>query len=144
MPGTRDDSPAAPPSFPGAELTVAAPGTASLPRVFTPVAAAEVLRGLGLAEMTECALRTRAYRQQVPFHLNGRRIVFTLADLREIAEGQPRTPRPQPLPAAPRQAPARPVPRRRPVPHAGQPSKRAWRARTPCPRQAAKRDRAQP
>jgi hypothetical protein len=37
--------------------------------------------------MTECALRTRAYRKQVPFHLNGRRVVFSLADLREIAEG---------------------------------------------------------
>ena len=41
--------------------------------------------------MTECALRTRAYRRQVPFHLNGRRIRFTAGDLREIVEGQART-----------------------------------------------------
>jgi len=112
--------------------------------VFTPVTAAEVLRGLGLAEITDCALRTRAYRQQVPFHLNGRRIVFTLADLREIAEGQPRRPRLQPLPAAPPPVLPRPVPRRRPVHYAGPPSERAWRARTPHPRQVAPRDQAQP
>jgi hypothetical protein len=65
-----------------------------LPRLFTPAQAAEILRRLGLTEMTECALRTRAYRRQVPFHLNGRRIVFTTGDLREIVEGQARRPQP--------------------------------------------------
>ncbi len=38
--------------------------------------------------MTEARDRTRAYRKQVPFHLNGRRITFTLSDLKEIAEGK--------------------------------------------------------
>ncbi len=47
--------------------------TLGLPQIFAPRQAAEILRGLGLTEMTECALRTRAYRKQVPFHLNGRR-----------------------------------------------------------------------
>ena len=65
-----------------------------LPRVFSPAEAAWVLRSLGLTEMTECALRTRAYRKRVPFHLNGRRITFTLSDLREIAEGEARRPQP--------------------------------------------------
>ena len=59
-----------------------------LPQVFSPAGAAKILRDLGLTEMTECALRTRAYRKQVPFHLNGRRITFTLGDLKEIAEGE--------------------------------------------------------
>ena len=68
--------------------------TLDLPRVFTPDDAVHVLRSLGLTGMTECALRTRAYRKQVPFHLNGRRITFTLGDLQEIAEG--RACRPQP------------------------------------------------
>jgi hypothetical protein len=57
--------------------------------VFTPAQAAEVLRSIGLDEITECALRTRAYRKQIPFHLNGHRIIFTVEDLREIAEGRP-------------------------------------------------------
>jgi hypothetical protein len=69
-----------------------AEGTAGLIRVFTPAQAAEVLRSAGLEEITECALRTRAYRRQIPFHLNGHRIIFTLGDLREIAEGQARRP----------------------------------------------------
>src|SRR5262249_50251027 len=103
--------------------TTSRPGAASLPRVFSPVAAAEVLRGLGLAEMTECALRTRAYRQQVPFHLNSRRIVFTLADLREIAEGHPRRPRPPPRPGGP----AGPAPAGA-APAAGPPRRAAGRA----------------
>ena len=59
-----------------------------LARVFTPEQAAGVLREIGLDGITDCALRTRAYRKQIPFHLNGHRIIFTLADLREIAEGQ--------------------------------------------------------
>ena len=47
------------------------PKALALPQVFSPAAAAEVLRDLGLSELTECALRTRAYRRQVPFHMNG-------------------------------------------------------------------------
>jgi hypothetical protein len=65
-----------------------------LPQLFSAAQAAEILRGLGLTDMTECALRTRAYRKQIPFHLNGRQIRFTIADLREIAEGQARRPNP--------------------------------------------------
>jgi hypothetical protein len=70
----------------------------TLPQVFSPAEAAAVLRDAGLKEMTECALRTRAYRKQVPFHRNGRRIVFTLSDLRDIAMGAPHTPEPRPEP----------------------------------------------
>ncbi len=73
-----------------------------LPRLYSPGEAAEILRGLGLSEMTECALRTRAYRRQVPFHLNGRRIRFTIADLREIVEGQAQRPAPSAEVSAPR------------------------------------------
>jgi hypothetical protein len=62
--------------------------------VFTPAQAAELLRSIGLDEITECALRTRAYRKQIPFHLNGHRIIFTTDDLREIAEGKPCRPSP--------------------------------------------------
>jgi DDE family transposase len=69
-----------------------AEGTAALIRVFTPAQAAEALRSIGLDAMTACALRTRAYRKQIPFHLNGHRIIFTIGDLREIAEGQARRP----------------------------------------------------
>jgi hypothetical protein len=65
-----------------------------LSQVFTPAQAAEVLRGIGLDAMTACALRTRAYRKQIPFHLNGHRIIFTAEDLREIAEGQAVRPQP--------------------------------------------------
>jgi hypothetical protein len=65
-----------------------------LPQLFTPAQAAEILRMLGLPEMTECALRTRAYRRQIPFHLNGRRIRFTASDLRAIAEGHAHKPQP--------------------------------------------------
>ena len=72
-------------------VTAIDPPALDLPRLFTPAQAAEILRGLGLTEMTECALRTRAYRRQVPFHLNGRRIRFTATDLREIVEGQAAT-----------------------------------------------------
>jgi hypothetical protein len=60
---------------------------ADIPCVFAPARAAEILRGAGLEEMTECALRTRAYRKQIPFHRNGNRIFFTTEDLREIARG---------------------------------------------------------
>ena len=75
-------------------VTAIDPPALDLPQLFTPAQAAEILRNLGLAEMTECALRTRAYRRQVPFHLNGRRIRFTASDLREILEGQAHRPRP--------------------------------------------------
>jgi hypothetical protein len=67
-----------------------------LPPLFAPSQAAVILRRLGLTEMTECALRTRAYRRQVPFHMNGRRITFTASDLREIAEGDAQRPKPAP------------------------------------------------
>lgn len=66
-----------------------------LPAVFELPRAAEILRGLGLTGMTECALRARAYRRQVPFHRNGNRITFTLDDLKEIAQGQASRPEPQ-------------------------------------------------
>ena len=66
-----------------------------LMQVFEPPRAAEILRGLGLTGMTECALRHRAYRRQVPFHRNGNRITFTLDDLKEIAEGQASRPEPR-------------------------------------------------
>ena len=60
-----------------------------LVQVFSPAQAAEVLRSIGLDDITECALRTRAYRKQIPFHLNGHRITFAVADLQEIAQGIP-------------------------------------------------------
>jgi len=98
-----------------------------LPQLFAPAEAAEILRDLGLTEMTECALRTRAYRRQVPFHLNGRRIRFTASDLREIVEGQARRPEPAdptPLPQA-RSHPSRRS-LTRPADHP-----QTWRARPP-------------
>ena len=76
-------------------MTVVDLSALGLPQVFSPAAAAGILRDLGLTEITECALRTRAYRQQVPFHLNGRRITFTLNDLREIVEGEACRPQPR-------------------------------------------------
>lgn len=102
-----------------------------LPQLFSPAQAAEILRSLGLPEMTECALRTRAYRGQVPFHLNGRRIRFTITDLREIAEGQPRRPRSSddadvPIPSPP--APKAP-PRGRSRTLSGTGPQESWRAR---------------
>jgi hypothetical protein len=83
--------------------------------VYSPAQAAEILRSLGLEDLTECALRTRAYRRQVPFHQNGRKIIFTVDDIREIAEGQPHRPKPrtpadQPAPASPRPARRRRLP----------------------------------
>ena len=111
-------------------LTVTAvdPLALDLPQLFTPAQAAEILRSLGLKEMTECALRTRAYRRQVPFHLNGRRIRFTASDLREILEGQPR----RPTPADTSQAPppgSRPASRRSSTRRTERPPQ-AWRARS--------------
>ncbi len=66
-----------------------------LPPVFELPEAAKILRRLGLTSMTECALCTRAYRKQVPFHRNGNRITFTVDDLKEIAEGQASRPEPR-------------------------------------------------
>lgn len=86
-----------------------------LPPVFELPEAAKILRRLGLTSMTECALRTRAYRKQVPFHRNGNRITFTVDDLKEIAEGQA----------------SRPAPRQN-----------RDRARTDAPRQTSRADRA--
>ena len=110
-------------------MTAIDPPALDLPQLFTPAQAAEILRSLGLAEMTECALRTRAYRRQVPFHLNGRRIRFTAGDLREILEGQARRPKPadtsQALP--PRSRPAS----RRSSAHRTERPPQAWRARSP-------------
>jgi hypothetical protein len=107
-----------------------------LPRLFSPVQAAEILRGLGLAEMTECALRTRAYRRQIPFHRNGRRFQFTASDLREIAEGQAQHPKSTGVPRPPAHAVARTAPalttapRRSTARTADRPPV-AWRARRP-------------
>ena len=97
-----------------------------LPRLFSAAEAAEILRRLGLAEITECGLRTRAYRRQVPFHMNGRRIRFTASDLREIIESQAR----QPEPARTREAPSarRRTSRRSPARTDQRPAQ-TWRAR---------------
>ena len=116
-----------------ASLPVSRPGSHAsvigldLPQLFAPGEAAEILRRLGLTEMTECALRTRAYRRQVPFHLNGRRIMFTAGDLREIVEGQPRRPEPAD-PTPPPQARSQPS-RRSLTRPADRPQ--TWRARPP-------------
>ena len=104
-----------------------------LPRLFAPSEAAEILRHLGLTEMTECALRTRAYRRQVPFHLNARRIRFTADDLREIVEGQPR--RPEQKDAAPQSALGHA--HRRSQARAADHPPQAWRARQPRATSAA-------
>jgi hypothetical protein len=106
VPGRQVPGRCAPP--PASRLESRFSAGLGLPRLFAPAEAAEILRQLGLPEMTECALRTRAYRRQVPFHLNGRRVRFTPGDLREIVEGQARRPRPAdaaPSPQARKQAP---------------------------------------
>jgi hypothetical protein len=100
--------------------------------IFTPARAAEILRSLGLDDMTECALKTRAYRKQIPFHINGHRLIFTLADLREIAEGRAFRPEPssetdKTEPAVPRAA----APRRRTSARTRVVPQEAWRARRP-------------
>jgi hypothetical protein len=113
------------------DVYMAVPDVTSLglARVYSPAQSAEILRELGLDELTECALRTRAYRRQVPFHQNGRRITFTVDDIREIAEGQPR--RPEPRTRADRSVPASPLPvRRRRSPTEARDIRQApWRAR---------------
>jgi hypothetical protein len=111
------------------------PEALALPQVFSPAAAAEVLRDLGLTELTECALRTRAYRRQVPFHMNGRRIVFTVSDLREIAEGETRRPKSPALgevTEAPHRQQKTP---RNPASRGAESRADAWRARHPRPAQ---------
>lgn len=108
-------------------------GALSLPQVFCPGEAAKVLRSLGMKDMTECALRTRAYRKQVPFHVNGRRILFTLGDLQEIAEGEAYRPRSR-TPAVTPVTEPRPTMRRRPPPQHEASAGDRWRARSPhCP-----------
>ena len=111
----------------GADEHLEADQSLGLAPIFTPARAAEILRGLGLDDMTECALRTRAYRKQIPFHINGHRLTFTLADLREIAEGRPCRPEP------PRgTGKAEPAPPRRRTPARTQvPPQGAWRDRKP-------------
>jgi hypothetical protein len=80
--------------MPSDELQATAAQLIGIAQVFTPAQAAEVLRSTGLDAITACALRTRAYRKQIPFHLNGHRIIFTIEDLREIAQGQAIRPQP--------------------------------------------------
>jgi hypothetical protein len=112
----------------GADELTEADQFLGLAPIFTPARAAEILRSLGLDEMTECALRTRAYRRQIPFHLNGHRITFTAPDLREIAEGQ--ACRPEPRVQADRPEPSEPaLPRRRAAPRTRGAAPEAWRAR---------------
>jgi hypothetical protein len=113
-----------------ADVTAVDLSTLGLPQVFAPREAADILRGLGLTEMTECALRTRAYRKQVPFHLNGRRIIFTLSDLREIAEGEARKPQSQ-TETVTRRVPLRSASRRRSPRRATGATGDTWRARKP-------------
>lgn len=109
------------------------PDLLGLPRLYAPRQAAGFLRDAGLASMTECALRTRAYRKQVPFHLNGRQIVFTLSDLREIAEGEACRPVPRAHRTVSGSAP-RSARRRRPHGQDQAIASDRWRARTPnCP-----------
>jgi hypothetical protein len=110
-----------------ADVTASDLSALGIPQLFSPAEAARILRSLGLTEITECALRTRAYRRQVPFHLNGRRILFTLSDLREIAEGQERRPQPGAGAATPGATP-RPVLRRAPL-QQGTTTPDPWRAR---------------
>ncbi len=116
----------------GADERIEADQLLGLVPVFTPARAAEILRSLGLDEMTECALKTRAYRKQIPFHVNGHRLIFTVADLREIAEGHAF--RPQPPSAADN---ATPVPTHTTAPRRRSPARtrvaprEAWRAKRP-------------
>lgn len=125
------------PELPGGAMTGAdelneADQFHGLAPIFTPARAAEILRSLGLDEMTECALRTRAYRKQIPFHINGHRLTFTLADLREIAEGRAYRPEPPSEAARTEPAPRRPGSARRRAPARTQVApENAWRARRP-------------
>jgi hypothetical protein len=112
-----------------------------LPRVLTPARAAEILRTAGLEEITECALRTPAYRKQIPFHRNGHRIFFTMEDLCEIARGTAYHPRTagsasrsaaQPAPVEHPVSAHQPAPaRRRRASLANDHERERWRARSP-------------
>ena len=97
--------------------------------VYSPTQAAKILRSLGLEDLTECALRTRAYRRQVPFHQNGRRITFTVDDIREIAEGRPQRPEPRMPAERAGQASPRPARRRRSRAEVRDITQAPWRAR---------------
>jgi hypothetical protein len=112
--------------------------TPGLPRIFSPADAVHVLRDLGLTGITECALKTRAYRKQVPFHLNGRRITFTLGDLREIAEGKACRPQPRTL-AAKQNAIPPSAPHHRPTTPGDEIKPNAWRARSTSAHQRLRR-----
>lgn len=57
--------------------------------VFEPPRAAYLLRRLGLTAITAGTLRARAHKKKIPFHRNGRRLFFTLADIKEIADSEP-------------------------------------------------------
>jgi hypothetical protein len=104
-----------------------------LPPVFEPSRAAEVLHRLGLSAITECALKTRAYRKQVPCHRNGHRIIFTLDDLKEIAQGQAQRPVARGERKPPSTRPETPAQRRLPRQARKRghdaPAEGAWRAR---------------
>jgi hypothetical protein len=117
-------APSTPPAATDPKIDAAA---LNLPLLFSPAQAAEILRRLGLTEMTECALRTRAYRRQVPFHMNGRRIRFTANDLREIVESQARRPT-QASPAEATPVSDRRAPRRSSARNGQRPAP-TWRAR---------------
>jgi len=112
------------------EMQATAAPLIGLAQVFTPAQAAEALRSVGLDAMTACALRTRAYRKQIPFHLNGHRIIFTIEDLREIAEGQARRPQPTEPDVQTGAAPPRTVRRARTRVPSQLPAD-AWRAKRP-------------
>lgn len=97
--------------------------------VYSPAQAAEILRSLGLEDLTECALRTRAYRRQIPFHQNGRRLTFTIDDIREIAEGQPHRPETRIRTDIPAPAPVVRARRRRSSAEVRDAARTPWRAR---------------
>ena len=111
----------------GADEPIEADQDLGLAPIFTPARAAEILRSLGLDDMTECALKTRAYRKQIPFHLNGHRLTFTLADLREIAEGRAYRPKPAKETEDTAPTPLKAVPPQRRAPE----RPHVWRARRP-------------
>lgn len=123
----RSTSIMAPIPSPGTADPRTDPTALGLPLLFSAAEAAELLRRLGLTEMTECALRTRAYRRQVPFHMNGRRIRFTASDLREIVESQARRPSAADAPPAAAST-SRRTPRRSAA-RTGQRPAPTWRAR---------------
>lgn len=112
-------------------MTAADRSPLGLPQLFDPAEAAKILRDLGLTEMTECALRTRAYRRQVPFHMNGHRVRFTTSDLREIAEGQACRPHPPPETSPALRAPSVHRPSSGRATRSNRHARETWRAREP-------------